>query len=161
MYTYAGLRDEGKSYTLLEMAPDIAKFSIELCIFTCFISCACTCILHNFSRKVTILCIFLHICVYTCTCIHIYMINQLTTTPLAANSNISHRPIDVKNESHPVYMYTSNLICFPHAQSLVASGLGSGLTEGVIIAPFERVKVYMQAQRSKMSEVSIYRLMSH
>ena len=40
-------------------------------------------------------------------------------------------------------------------QSLAVSGLGSGLTEGVIIAPFERVKVYMQAQRSRTSEVTL------
>jgi hypothetical protein len=44
-------------------------------------------------------------------------------------------------------------INFTGPWSLVASGLGSGLTEGVIIAPFERIKVYMQAQRSRMSEM--------
>ena len=39
-------------------------------------------------------------------------------------------------------------------QSLVTAGLGSGLTEGLVITPFERVKVYMQAQRSRMAVVS-------
>ena len=41
-----------------------------------------------------------------------------------------------------------------HLQSLVAAGLGSGLTEGVLITPFERVKVHIQAQRNRMAEVS-------
>lgn len=41
-------------------------------------------------------------------------------------------------------------------QSLVLAGLGSGLTEGVIVTPFERVKVHLQAQKNKMSEVGVY-----
>lgn len=40
--------------------------------------------------------------------------------------------------------------------SLVLAGLGSGLTEGVIVTPFERVKVHLQAQKNKMSEVGVY-----
>ena len=39
-------------------------------------------------------------------------------------------------------------------QSSVAAGLVSGAIEGVIIAPFERVKVYIQVHRQRMSEVS-------
>ena len=38
-------------------------------------------------------------------------------------------------------------------QSLVTAGLASGTVEGAIIAPFERVKVYIQVQRQRMSEV--------
>lgn len=33
------------------------------------------------------------------------------------------------------------------------AGLGAGLTEAVVITPFERVKVHLQAQRNKLSEV--------
>ena len=36
----------------------------------------------------------------------------------------------------------------------MTAGLGSGLTEGLVITPFERVKVYMQAQRNRMAVVS-------
>ena len=39
-------------------------------------------------------------------------------------------------------------------QSLVTAGLGAGLVEGFFITPFERVKVYIQAQKNRMSEVS-------
>ncbi|CAI8044572.1 Mitochondrial 2-oxodicarboxylate carrier [Geodia barretti] len=37
--------------------------------------------------------------------------------------------------------------------SLVTAGLASGTVEGAIIAPFERVKVYIQVQRQRMSEM--------
>lgn len=36
------------------------------------------------------------------------------------------------------------------------AGLGSGITEGIVINPFERVKVSLQAQRSTMAEVSVW-----
>ena len=36
------------------------------------------------------------------------------------------------------------------SQGLALAGLGSGLTEGVMITPFERVKVSLQAQRNKV-----------
>ena len=39
-------------------------------------------------------------------------------------------------------------------QSLVAAGFGAGMMEGFFITPFERVKVYIQAQKTRMSEVS-------
>eukprot|EP00731_Ephydatia_muelleri_P021980 Em0014g571a len=35
---------------------------------------------------------------------------------------------------------------------LVLAGLGAGLTEAIVITPFERVKVHLQAQRNKLSE---------
>ena len=40
-------------------------------------------------------------------------------------------------------------------QGLVLAGLGSGLTEGAMITPFERVKVSLQSQRSRMVDVSV------
>ena len=54
---------------------------------------------------------------------------------------------------HPYNFMYNNEYC-TCLQSLVAAGLGSGLTEGIVIAPFERVKVFMQAQKSKFSEVN-------
>ena len=42
-------------------------------------------------------------------------------------------------------------------QGLVLAGLGSGLTEGAMITPFERVKVSLQAQRTRIAEVTIDR----
>ena len=36
------------------------------------------------------------------------------------------------------------------------AGLGAGLTEAIVITPFERVKVHLQAQRNKLSEVHIH-----
>ena len=38
-------------------------------------------------------------------------------------------------------------------QGLVLAGLSSGLTEGVAITPFERVKVSLQSNRALMAEV--------
>lgn len=43
-----------------------------------------------------------------------------------------------------------------HLQVLVLAGLGAGLTEAIVITPFERIKVHLQAQRSKLSEVHVY-----
>ena len=40
-------------------------------------------------------------------------------------------------------------------QGLILAGLGSGLTEGAMITPFERVKVSLQSQRSRMVDVSV------
>ena len=42
-----------------------------------------------------------------------------------------------------------------YIQGLVLAGLGSGLTEGAVISPFERVKVSLQANRSHMTEVGV------
>ena len=33
------------------------------------------------------------------------------------------------------------------------AGIASGATEGLVLAPFERVKVYMQVQRTQASQV--------
>lgn len=44
------------------------------------------------------------------------------------------------------------LLCI-YIQSVVVAGFASGITEGFINIPFERVKVYMQAQKTITSEV--------
>ena len=38
-------------------------------------------------------------------------------------------------------------------QGLILAGAGSGLTEGLFITPFERVKVSLQIQHARMAEV--------
>ena len=35
------------------------------------------------------------------------------------------------------------------------AGVASGATEGFVLTPFERVKVYMQAQRTQLSQVEL------
>ena len=46
----------------------------------------------------------------------------------------------------------ARIIC---SQSLVMAGVASGATEGFVLTPFERVKVYMQAQRTQLSQVEL------
>ena len=44
---------------------------------------------------------------------------------------------------------------FIYFKSLVVAGIASGATEGFVLTPFERVKVYMmQAQRTQLSQVN-------
>jgi len=43
-----------------------------------------------------------------------------------------------------------------YAQSLTLAGFCAGLTEAVIINPFEVVKVQLQAERGKYIEVKVY-----
>lgn len=54
-------------------------------------------------------------------------------------------------------MYTSEGCLFIptclFVKSLVVAGLGTGTVEGFMVTPFERVKVQLQAQRHRMSEV--------
>lgn len=43
--------------------------------------------------------------------------------------------------------------CPSHLQALSAAGLGAGLTEAVVVNPFEVVKVSLQANRNAFKEV--------
>ena len=53
-----------------------------------------------------------------------------------------------------------NAINFPYYfnffyfQTYIIAGTGSGVTEGILITPFERVKISLQSLRSHMKDVS-------
>lgn len=51
-------------------------------------------------------------------------------------------------------MYVVVLLILIVHQPLLLGGLVSGVIEGAMISPFERVKVYLQVQRHKMTQVN-------